>query len=197
MTFGKVTLIALVMEGSLVLLGLLLLRFTGRTDFLNLFSPGKDFWFWIAAGIGAGFLAVTWISAAYRLWLAFARSIQVTVRQVFGLMELRTLVVISFLAALGEEFFFRGVLQPVIGVTGASLIFAVLHSGFRRELWAYGLTAFIISVIFGLLYHVGGELWAAVAAHATYNLVTSFAISRKFFDPAAPSGPAPPAVPGV
>lgn len=83
------------------------------------------------------------------------------------------LVMIALLPALGEELFFRGVLQKlVIGWTGkvnagivlTSILFSALHFEFLGFL-----PRVILGIILGYIYVISGSIWLAVLAHFFNN----------------------------
>jgi membrane protease YdiL (CAAX protease family) len=78
-----------------------------------------------------------------------------------------TIVLLAVCSAASEELFFRGVLQPEIGLVPASVVFGVLHP-FGPAYVAWATTA---GVGLGWLATSTGTLAASTAAHATYNLL--------------------------
>jgi membrane protease YdiL (CAAX protease family) len=91
-------------------------------------------------------------------------------------------LVAAVLAAVGEEFIFRGVIQNSlsvkypqwVAVTIASFVFGVLH------VWRFP-AAFMLGAFLGTLYAVTGTLAAPMIGHITINSVVvigSFALER-------------------
>lgn len=84
----------------------------------------------------------------------------------------------SVAAPLGEEVFFRGLLQPALvsrlgrwGVVAAAFIFSAMH------LDPVGFTArFLLGLLFGALAYRSGSLWPGIGAHAANNFVFSLAM---------------------
>lgn len=74
-------------------------------------------------------------------------------------------------SALGEEFLFRGAMQPAWGIAVASVLFALCHLPLRRELWPWTLTALAAGLVLGGLYELLGSLWAPLTAHFMVNLL--------------------------
>jgi membrane protease YdiL (CAAX protease family) len=72
-------------------------------------------------------------------------------------------------AGLVEELFFRGFLQARIGIGLSTFLFVLGHAGYRQPLMLVGLTA--ISLVLGLLVRWRQSIWAAVVAHAVFDLV--------------------------
>jgi len=82
--------------------------------------------------------------------------------------RLPDVMVISIAAGLGEELFFRGVLQPELGLVPASLIFGALHVGGRATLVFGGWVTLMGAMLGGLAIWTGGLL-APIVAHAAYD----------------------------
>lgn len=86
---------------------------------------------------------------------------------------LLNLVFISLFAGIGEELFFRGVLQrlfiritrnPWAGIILTALIFSAFHLQF------FGfLPRFFLGVLLGAIYWYSGSLWTAMTAHFLYD----------------------------
>jgi membrane protease YdiL (CAAX protease family) len=77
-------------------------------------------------------------------------------------------LLLSLPVAIGEEVFFRGALQPVLGLLPTSLFFAALHA-------QYGLTPallaiFLVGLLLGVLAQRRGTL-AAITGHFVFNFV--------------------------
>lgn len=75
---------------------------------------------------------------------------------------------------LGEELFFRGLVQrgiarrghPALAIAAAALLFGIAHGE-----WLHGAAACALGVGLGILVHQSGSLLPALAAHATNNLI--------------------------
>ena len=95
------------------------------------------------------------------------------------------LVLVAVFAGVGEELFFRGVLQRLFiklfknawaGILVTAFIFSAIHLQF------YGfIPRFILGVLLGLLYWYSGSLWPAIIAHFAYD---AFAVIMIWFNPA-------------
>jgi membrane protease YdiL (CAAX protease family) len=105
-----------------------------------------------------------------------ARLQQVTVkllRPLFASCSVVELAGIALLAGLGEEMFFRGVLQAALaerlgwwlGLALASLLFGLVHAITP----AYAVLATIMGAYLGGVWIAAGNLLAAVVAHALYD----------------------------
>lgn len=93
---------------------------------------------------------------------------RVVVRPLFEHVGPGHIAVVSLLAGAGEELFFRGVVQPVLGLPAASLIFGAVHVGGRGFI-GYGAWAACIGALFGWLMVATEGLLAPIVAHAVYD----------------------------
>lgn len=90
------------------------------------------------------------------------------------------ILVIGFLAGIGEEYLFRGILQPKLhlytgnahaGIWIAALIFSAIHFQF------YGfLPRVMLGALFGYLYYYSGSLVYPIIAHILNNTMTVIAV---------------------
>jgi membrane protease YdiL (CAAX protease family) len=74
---------------------------------------------------------------------------------------------VSLSAGLVEETFFRGFLQPRVGILLSTAIFALAHLSYGQPFMLVGVT--LLSLIYGLLVRWRQSIWAAIAAHALFD----------------------------
>jgi membrane protease YdiL (CAAX protease family) len=74
---------------------------------------------------------------------------------------------ISLSAGVVEELFFRGFLQPRIGLALSTLLFVFAHFAYGQPLMLVGIAT--LSVIYGLLVKWRQTIWPAIAAHALFD----------------------------
>jgi membrane protease YdiL (CAAX protease family) len=130
------------------------------------------------AGVGWGVIAAVTLGAINLAFLeargnawpggALRHVCRTIVRPLFEHVRIWHIVLISALAGLGEELLFRGVLQPLVGLPAASLVFGAVHVG-GRGFVGYGIWAACIGALFGWLMLATGGLLAPVVAHAVYD----------------------------
>ena len=87
---------------------------------------------------------------------------------------------LSFSAGVGEELFFRGAIQPWIGIWPTAIIFIALHGYLNpknRPLFIYGTVLLIVSAGFGYLLQKIG-IYAAMAAHFWIDVVLMLYLKR-------------------
>ncbi len=82
------------------------------------------------------------------------------------------LVLVSVFSGIGEEAFFRGALQPELGLMATSVLFGVLHVGPDRRYLVWTLWAVGAGFLFGFLYERTGGLLAPMTAHVLHNAAT-------------------------
>jgi membrane protease YdiL (CAAX protease family) len=87
----------------------------------------------------------------------------------------RDYVAVALLAALGEELFFRGALQQLIGLVPAAVVFGLLHA----TAVAHVILATLLGLWLGLLCQWSGSLWPPIVAHLVLDLVIGLLLARR------------------
>lgn len=72
-------------------------------------------------------------------------------------------------AGLVEEAFFRGFLQPRVGIVFSTALFVLAHWSYGQPFMLVGVS--MLSVVYALLARWRGNVWAAAAAHAVFDAV--------------------------
>lgn len=99
----------------------------------------------------------------------WARSLHENFRRLLGPLEPREIAVLAVTSGVAEEFFFRGALQPWLGLPVASLLFGAVHLGPTRSFFSWTLWATLMGFAFGGLTLVTGSLLAPIVAHVVIN----------------------------
>jgi len=121
-------------------------------------------------------------SAASERWAAWAflKRWMLQVSPFLSELQPKEMVLLSVVAGFGEEALFRGVIQPIAGVSLASLLFAVVHV-LRWD--SDGIKMILFYMPFGLLlgglYLLTDNLWGCCVAHTLYDLVALWWIQRQ------------------
>lgn len=89
-------------------------------------------------------------------------------------------ILLALASGIAEEMFFRGALQPAVGLLWASLIFGACHFLPRKELVFWSAYAVVMGFAFGWLYEWTGQLVAPIAAHALVNGIGLPRLARRF-----------------
>jgi membrane protease YdiL (CAAX protease family) len=123
---------------------------------------------------GLGMAAVQWVLvAAWPRWCDYTREALRGFAPTAG-----QIIAIAAMVAFSEEIFFRGAVQPLLGIGITSLLFMLVHMRYDRAAWnrkdlpldlvAFG-TLFAVSGILGALCAYVG-LASAMAAHFIYDV---------------------------
>ncbi len=90
-------------------------------------------------------------------------------------------------AGLVEELFFRGFLQPRIGIGLSTLFFALAHLSYDQPIMLVGVT--LLSVLYGLLTRWRQNIWPAIVAHFLFDAIQLLVVIPavlELFRPGAP-----------
>jgi membrane protease YdiL (CAAX protease family) len=127
---------------------------------------------WVDAGSGA--VVAAGLVGASR-WLTLrteaGRTLAVELARVLGVLRIWQIALLALASGLGEELFFRGALQPRVGLLLASLLFGLVHLLPSWPLALWSLFAAVAGLLFGLLFDVTGNLLAPVIAHVLVNAI--------------------------
>jgi uncharacterized protein len=176
-------LLSLALEGLLGLFGVLWIWQQGR----ELAGVVGFSWNGAAGGLTAGAAAFAVIIQVYeriaprfgplREWRKWMEEQLVPFLEPVGVW---TALGISVSAGVGEELFFRGAMQPVIGLAPTALIFGLAHVGglLRRE----AIPLFLFTLLFGLLggwaYEQVSALWPLIVAHTAFDFLMILYLRR-------------------
>jgi membrane protease YdiL (CAAX protease family) len=76
-------------------------------------------------------------------------------------------ILVSLSAGFVEEIFFRGFLQPRVGITLSTAFFVLAHVSYGQPFMLLGIT--LLSLIFAFLVRWRQTIWPAIAAHALFD----------------------------
>jgi membrane protease YdiL (CAAX protease family) len=91
------------------------------------------------------------------------------VPQIQSLLNWPLVFIIALVAAVTEEIFFRGLLQPRLGLIATSILFALIHIGYGTVLQV--VAPLVLGLLLGVLYQRTNSLWTPMAAHFTFDFV--------------------------
>ncbi|MFL6196174.1 MAG: CPBP family intramembrane glutamic endopeptidase [Thermoanaerobaculia bacterium] len=147
-------------------------QFAIQFGYVPLTTVPREIGFGLLLGIGAWVVVlVALILAAGALWLAggedaVPKAPPALVPFIAGL-PIAVRFLISLSAGFVEESFFRGFLQPRVGIVLSTLFFALAHLSYGQPFMLIGIT--LLSLIYGLLVKWRQNLWPAIAAHALFD----------------------------
>ncbi len=177
----------LVAMGVTALVLLLIARFWLLFDSVSLLSTHLT-GLVILQGTVLGVIITLASAGMYRLWPQYRQSADLYLELVLQPLMWIDLLWMGLLPGLSEEYLFRGVMLPAIGLnwTGvgfSSLCFGVLHlSGLQQ--WPYVVWATIVGFSLGGSALITGNLIVPIVAHITTNLLSS--LIWKFRHPSMP-----------
>lgn len=103
-------------------------------------------------------------------WRAVRSAVDDVLVPTFAGMSGGEIAVVSVAAGVGEELFFRGCLQSIVGFVPAAIAFGLAHVAGAR-MAAFGVWAMVMGVVLGGLFAATGGLLASMTAHACYDLL--------------------------
>ena len=135
---------------------------------------GTELWIGLAAGL-AGWLAVLSVALLLGALVAAAGGADLIDRapaeQIVWLASLPVglRLAISLAAGVVEELFFRGFLQPRVGIGASTLLFVGAHLAYGEPFMLFGIT--LLSLFYAWLAVWRRSVWAAMTAHALFDAV--------------------------
>ncbi|MDN5212291.1 CPBP family intramembrane metalloprotease [Fulvivirgaceae bacterium BMA12] len=125
----------------------------------------------VAALVGWKIVELPYLKSTKNFFIQLIRPLKLSVLEI---------VFISLCAGIGEEIFFRGAIQPYLGVWITSVLFVAMHgylNPFNLKISVYGV--FMTVVIAGLGYltiHMG--LLSAIVAHTFVDIILLYKLSN-------------------
>jgi len=139
---------------------------------------GVDAWWDPGLGLVAALLVILLSDQLTRLTAAGATLAQ-SLGSLLGRLTWPQCLWLAAWSGLAEEAFFRGALQPRVGLIAASLLFGLAHLVPRRDLWPWSIFAVVVGLLLGVLFEATGNLVAPVVAHAGINAINLRLLSQR------------------
>jgi membrane protease YdiL (CAAX protease family) len=144
-------------------------------------------------GLGLALAAIVSLaSAASERWTRWGADLADELAGAVGPLSTRACLVLAFASGVAEEAFFRGALQPRVGLVAASLLFALAHPPIRKALRPWTASALVLGLGFGAIFEATGALLAPVALHVAVNTVGLISLRHRFRARTAATAPATP-----
>ncbi len=144
-------------------------------------DPAKGMAFALGAGIVVGLLAVG-LSEILTRATALGKSLADVLGEGLAGIGHADALLLALASGTAEELFFRGALQPAVGIFWASIAFGACHFLPRRELALWSLYAVGMGFALGGLYEWTGQILAPIAAHVVVNGVNLPRLARRVED---------------
>lgn len=164
-------------------ISLLIIKYLHEGWLVDLFNSNFTVWYQVSFGAGAGILASAMIYVIIHLppvsnVLSDFSVFKALSKARFSIFDKTQ---ISIFAGAGEEILFRGAIQPLLGNVLTSIIFIGIHGYFKFKSIGhvlFGIMMFGLSLMLGFLAAEIG-LFAAMVAHAVYDLIMLILIQKK------------------
>jgi membrane protease YdiL (CAAX protease family) len=131
-------------------------------------EQGLSFWGDLTVGVGTALLVIL-LSDLLTQRTQWGEELTRRLAATVGSLSSMQCVGLALLSGIGEEMFFRGALQPAVGLGWASLLFGLMHFAPEKALLPWTGFAVVMGVVFGALYLWTGSLWAPIVAHVVIN----------------------------
>jgi len=161
-------------------LGVFLIPLSRNSDFIPFLAGTKKLWIQITLGLVFGFISAKagWqivelpvMAKTKHFFVSLIKPIKLNFFQI---------VLISVCAGIGEELFFRGVVQPWLGIWITSIAFVLLHgylNPFNLPLTGYGFYMVLVIGVLGLMTeHIG--ILTAMISHSVIDIILLSELSR-------------------
>lgn len=177
MSPGRIFAIALATQGLLVGAAWAASTLLGRETAWG--DPGRDTAIGLAAAIALAGINYLLLERAPSNWVVDGvRAVynDLLVPLFSGLSRV-SILIIGAAAGLGEEWLFRGVMQPALGLAATSVLFGAAHVGGLKML-PFGIWASAMGLALGSLAIVTGGIIAPAVAHGVYDVLALEYIRR-------------------
>lgn len=153
-------------EGVLGLVAIIGLALRDDGSAIAGLRPAGPLWLSVAVGLGAA-AAASLVLLLLRRLPALARLERFQAKLVRG-WTVADAMAVALLSGLAEEALLRALLQPLLGLFPAAILFAVLHLVPDVRLWMWPVIALALGVVLGWLFE-GFGYPAAAAGHVLIN----------------------------
>jgi membrane protease YdiL (CAAX protease family) len=136
----------------------------------------------LAVGLAFGALIVM-LTRVLVPRISWARALHRQLRPVAAGISLTGIAVLAVLSAVGEELFFRGLLQPWMGLVPQALLFGLAHQVPGPSRWVWICWATAVGLALGAIFELTGSLAGPLAAHALINGLNLAYLKRHDPDP--------------
>ena len=119
----------------------------------------------LGAGCGLVVVGLTWLCRG----LAVVEALNEELRALLGRPSSLAIALLAVSSAVGEEIFFRGALQPLLGFWITAVLFGLLHGGSSPRFRVWTVFAMVAGLLLGWLATYTENLLAPILCHMTIN----------------------------
>ncbi len=189
---NRMTLIVLVVEAVLAVVGLAVGRWIGTPILEDARVDLRSGILALAATLPLVAFVFWGMRTEFALFAKLRKMIRETIIPLFASCSLPELLLIAIMAGIGEEVFFRGFLQgslgrvvnPWIALALVSALFGLAH----YVSLSYAIVTGLLGAYMGMLLLLTGNLFVAVAVHALFDFLAILLISRMTLSSASEPG---------
>lgn len=153
--------------------------FDGQVTALFAPSPQGHVEVDFALGLATG-LALVWLSQWAALRVPAFRDMSEALSEILRPLSHRDVLAQAFFSALAEELFFRGFLQPRLGLHVTSLLFGLVHFPRDRRLRIWQPMGIALGYLLGWMFLARGSIVAPFLTHFAVNYFNMhFVLARR------------------
>jgi hypothetical protein len=124
-------------------------------------------------------IATVGLSAYLARSFQWARRLEAEFYKLFSDLKKNDFLLLALFSGIGEEFFFRGAMQPAFGYVITSLLFGSIHFIPNKVFFPWTIFAVIMGFTLGWLYIYSNNLLFPVIAHFMINYFNLSGICRR------------------
>jgi len=129
---------------------------------------------WMLRGVGLGLATSLFVVIFSRLishYFEWARALEREFAKMLGPLSWMQVLGLALFSGVGEEMFFRGAMQPSLGIYATTIIFGLCHIGPSRTYIPWTLMALVLGGVLGWYFDKTGALIAPMTSHIFINLI--------------------------
>jgi membrane protease YdiL (CAAX protease family) len=154
-------------------LGLVVIAFFHEGPLVATFTRGSAWYYQLLFGLELGVVAS--LNLLWMLRLSFLKEPRDFFTKLIrdARVGVPDILFVSFAAGVGEEIFFRGAMQPLLGVWLTAFVFVALHgylNPFNLGMSLYGVIMLLVSALLGYFFDRYG-IYASMTAHFVIDVV--------------------------
>ncbi|MCT4582789.1 MAG: CPBP family intramembrane metalloprotease [Flavobacteriales bacterium] len=182
MTKKKLLILGLVTLLGFTAIAFIIHYFTVESSFFSLFK--SDYNMLLQIGVGAIYGTAVALIGWRVMQLPLLKPELAKYTAIFNgeTLNFFTITFISLCAGIGEEIFFRGILQGYLGILLTSILFVAIHGYLNPKNWRisiYGLYMTLVIIGIGVMSNKLG-LTAAITAHALIDFVLLYQTKNSY-----------------
>jgi hypothetical protein len=126
-------------------------------------------------------ISVVFLSQLMNRSFQWSQRLTAQLKSILGQITRRDALVLAIMSSVGEEILFRGLLLPTMGLFTSSILFGIAHgispgspggtASHLKQFYPLVIAAIIMGFAFGICVNYTGNIFGAIIAHFTINLL--------------------------